>query len=166
MLDSEGGTDAYQTNCSRLEITRGLDKLASMKVAALMARPALRWYAACCSTPLFASFDTAKRSFFVLLLANTDPVQRDALLGPSRGLVWRKFAAGDVSDRKDANLGPILWRMVTREINARLNGDYRNTPLFDRVTGLPIAAPHQMTPDERAAADASVRAFKAARLAQ
>ncbi|MDP3738570.1 MAG: DUF6151 family protein [Hyphomonadaceae bacterium] len=156
MLDPAGGTAAYQTNASRLRITRGLDKLASMKVAKLAMRPALRWYAACCSTPLFATFDTGQRSFFVLLLANTDPKQADALLGPSLGIVWRKFAAGDVSDRKDASIPAILWRMLTREMNARLNGDWRNTPLFDPATGKPIAVPYQITPEERAKAEASI----------
>lgn len=164
-LDANGGTDAYQTNASRLEIIRGLDALATLKIAKLPLRPALRWYCRMCRTPLFATYDTGKRSFFVLLLANTDAETSNRLLGPSTGLVWRKFAAGDVSDRKNANLGAILWRIASRQISARLTGDHRNTPLFDPDTGAPIAMWHQLTPDERAAADASVREFAARRTA-
>jgi hypothetical protein len=163
MLDDRGGTDAFQTNASRLEILRGLDKLASLRVANQPMRPAIRWYAACCATPLFASYDTAKRSFFVLLLANTDRAQCDALLPQTMGVVWRKFALADIGDRKDANLPAIVWRMMMREINARLTGDWRRTPLFDAATGEPISRPRQMTPDERAAAAASMAAWKAAR---
>jgi hypothetical protein len=51
--DDRGGTDAFQTNASRLEIARGLDKLASLRVANQPMRPAIHWYAACCATPLF-----------------------------------------------------------------------------------------------------------------
>jgi hypothetical protein len=165
-LDPEGGTDAYQTDGSRLKITSGLEKLATLKVAKLPLRPALRWYCKDCRTPLFATYDTGKRAFFVLLLATTEANARDRLLGPSTGLVWRKFAAGDVSDRKDANIGAILWRIMRRQVSARISGDYRNTPLFDPKTGAPIAAWRQLTPEERAAADASVKAYASARLAQ
>lgn len=163
MLDEKGGTDAWQTNASRLEIRCGREQLASMRVANQPARPAIRWYAACCATPLFASYDTARRSFFVLLLANADAAAREALLPPSMGVVWRKYAMADISDRKDANLGAIVWRMLTREANARITGDWRATPLFDPEAGEPISPPRQMTRSERAAAEASMLAWKAHR---
>jgi hypothetical protein len=40
---------------------------------------------------------------------------------------------------------------------ARLTGDYRNNPLFDRRTGLPVAAPRRLSRDERATLDAEIR---------
>lgn len=164
-LDANGGTDAYQTDGSRLEIRSGLGRLATLKVAKLSMRPVLRWYCSQCRTPLFSTYDTAKRAFFVLLVAATETEARDRLLGPSTGLVWRKFAAGDVSSVRDASLAAILWRMMRRQVSARITGDYRNTPLFDRTTSAPIAAWRQLTPDERASADAAVKAFAAAKAA-
>jgi hypothetical protein len=112
----------------------------------------LRWHCAQCGTPLFNTYDTSKRSFLSVLLANADEGECRRLLGASAGHVWTKFATGDVSTLKRANLFPILSRLVRRQIAARLTGDWRNTPLFDRTTGLPIVAPRVVTPAERAAA--------------
>src|ERR1700709_497884 len=94
ILDANGGTDSYHADSSRLEITSGLDRLASLKVARIASRPVLRWYCGTCKSPLFNTYDTAQRSLFGLILANADAAERNALLGPSTGIIWRKFEIG------------------------------------------------------------------------
>jgi hypothetical protein len=161
LLDPNGGTDACHASTSQLEIVRGIDHLATLKVANRPLRPVLRWYCRTCSTPLFNTYDNAKLALFGLILANTDPQQRDNLLGPSRGVIWRQFATGDLSTRKNANIAEILMRLVGRQISGRLSGDWRACPLFGQASGAPLTAPHQLPPDERAAAEAAIttRAF-------
>jgi hypothetical protein len=159
VLDANGGTDSYHADSSRLEIVSGLSNLAALRVARISSRPVLRWYCRDCKSPLFNTYDTAKRSLFGLVLANTNPADCDALIGPSTGIIWRKFAVGDVSGRKNANLFAILRRLFLRQISARVSGDYRNTPLFDRRTGRPIVEPRILSLEQRAAAESACLAF-------
>lgn len=161
LLDPNGGTDACHASTSQLEILQGTDHLAALKVANRPLRPVLRWYCRTCSTPLFNTYDNAKLALFGLILANTAPQQRDSLLGPSRGVIWRQFATGDLSARKDANIAAILIRLVGRQISARFSGDWRGCPLFDQVSGASIVVPLQLSTDERTAAQAAItsRAF-------
>jgi hypothetical protein len=163
VLDANGGTDACHADSSRLAIMQGLDGLAVLRVARIASRPVLRWYCRTCRSPLFNTYDTSKRSFLGLILANVAPEDREAILGPSTGIIWRKFAVGDVRSRKDASLLAILARLFSWQIAARVSGDYRNTPLFDPVTALPIAVPHILTEEERAAAELARKQFATAK---
>lgn len=151
-LDEKGGTAASLLDSSRLSIHSGLSDLAAMRVARLATRPVVRWYCSSCRTPLFNTYDTSRRSFFSFLLANCDPAQCDRLLGPSTGHAWTKYARGDLTGAERANLAALLWRMITRQVSARLSGDYRNTPLFDPRTGRPIVPVRIVSPAERRAA--------------
>jgi hypothetical protein len=157
ILDANGGTDVYHADSSRLRIAGGLGRLAAVKVARISSRPVLRWYCSVCRSPLFNTYDTSRRSLFGLILVNARPQDCDAILGPATGIIWRKFARGDAGARKNASLPAIVKRLFVRQISARLSGDYRNTPLFDRHTGLPIAKPHLLSPAERAAAEENLR---------
>lgn len=151
LLDAHGGSDAFQTDSSRLVIERGRDCLATLRVADIKLRPTLRWYAACCGTPLFSTGDRAQRSFLSFLLANARPEDRDAA-GASIGHVWLKYARGDRRDLRAANLWRIVGRMLRRQVTARLTGDFRNTPLFNQA-GDPIAKPRVLSAEERQAAE-------------
>src|SRR5688572_12534539 len=48
-LDAHGGTEIYQMSPARLEIIDGADRLACVRLAP---KGLLRWYAACCRTPI------------------------------------------------------------------------------------------------------------------
>lgn len=153
MLDENGGTDAAIVDSSRLRIETGLDRLGAIRVADFKSRPIHRWHCAACNTPMFNTYDSNRRSFLSFVMATTDPDARDRLLGPSLGHIWRRFATGDLKGRKSVNLRSVIARIAWRQITARLSGDYRNTPLFDRKTGAPIAAPRILTAAERRAAE-------------
>ena len=160
ILDENGATDVCHVDSSRLEILTGIERLATVKVANLRLRSVLRWYCGSCKSPLFNTYDTSKRSFLGIILANTALGDRDRLLGPSTGLIWRKFAVGDASGRKDANIAAILIRLFGRQVSARMSGDYRNTPLFDRLTDRPIAMPYILSAAERAEAIRAMAQFR------
>jgi len=49
ILDAQGGTDVVQTRPANLTFTHGQDTLACMR---LTPKGLLRWYAACCNTPI------------------------------------------------------------------------------------------------------------------
>lgn len=155
-LDANGGTSAALLNSSKLKIEKGSDQLSAIRVANIKSRPILRWHCSTCKTPLFNTYDSSRRSFLSFLLKNSDKSECDKLLGPSSGHVWKKYAVGDAAGLKNASIAAILARMVWRQISARLSGDYRNTPLFDRRTGQPIVPPRTISASEREAAEVAM----------
>lgn len=147
LLDAHGGTDAWQMPASHLFIARGAAHLASIH---LTPRRLLRWYCRDCRFPVANTYDSSRLSFLSLPLAGCDPARADALLGPSAGHVWTKFGTGDLAHVKQVNIPAMLYRMLSRILRARLTGDWRNNPLFDRETGTPLSPPQRLTPQERA----------------
>ena len=156
VLDANGGMDAYQLPASAVGIARGQDMLACVQVTA---RPLLRWYCTRCRTPVAGTYHTARLSFVSLTVPRT--AEADAVLGPSSGHVWTKFGRGDLSRVRQVNIPAMLWRMASRIVTARLTGDYRNNPFFDRTTSRPIAEPRRLTAQERADLDRQVQAAAA-----
>lgn len=154
ILDAHGGTEVVQSPASRLTVRQGLDRLACVH---LTRGPLLRWYCGACRSPLGATFNTSTRSFLSVPLTCCAPAQADRLLGPNAGHVWTQFGAGDLSKVKRINLPAMALRIGWRMSIARLSGDYRNNPLFDRRTGLPVAPPRRLSREERALLDAEVR---------
>lgn len=148
ILNGIGGTSAVILDSSKLVIQRGADRLAAMRTAKIRSRPALRWYCSTCRMPLFNTYDSARKSFLSFLLVNSDAIECDRLVGPSTGYVWGKYATGDLSGKKKANIIAIIRRILWRQISARISGDFLNTPLFDRHTGSPIAKPYILSDDE------------------
>jgi len=154
ILDANGGTDVVQSPASRLRVREGLRHLACVH---LTRRPTLRWYCGLCRSPVAATLDTSRRSFLSVPLTCCAPAKADQLLGPCAGHVWTRFGAGDLSRVKRVNIPAMAFRMGWRMTTARLSGDYRNNPLFDRRTGAPVASARRLSRDERATLDAEVR---------
>jgi hypothetical protein len=146
VLDANGGTDIFQTSAGRLEIDRGNERLACIR---LTPRGPLRWYAGCCNTPVANTPATAQVPFAGVIHSFLDTAAagktRDELLGPVRARIYARFATGD-RDRLDADAGlplRLLARVAPILIAARLRGDHRRSPFFDPATGQPIAPPQR-----------------------
>ncbi len=152
-LDRHGGTDVFQTPAWRFQITLGAERLACVQVTD---RPLLRWYAACCRTPVANTYDRGQRSFLSLILAGFDPRACERAMGAGVGHVWTRYATGDLGRVRQANIPAMLWRMVSRGVSARLSGDWRRNSFFDPATGAPVAQPRRLTRAERAALDAAI----------
>lgn len=153
VLDENAGTGVFQTRPSRLTIAGGLDQLRCIR---LTAKPTLRWYAGCCNSPLFNTTSSGRYPFLSVICHCADPGLRDGAMGPVRGHLSAAEAVGDMSGKTEAGGNRMLLGVVYRMICERLSGRSRDTPLFDPVTGEPVAVPAIMDPVDRARLDASI----------
>jgi hypothetical protein len=82
------------------------------------------------------------------VLPRADAASRDALLGPIRARGHGRFAKESPPDAHDRFPISAIARVFWIAAAARLRGDHRRRPFFDRATGMPVAAP-QVTGFER-----------------
>jgi hypothetical protein len=103
ILDARGGTDVIQTRPANVIFTQGRDALACMR---LTERGLLRWYAACCNTPIGNTLANHRVSFVGLV--------HSCLEGPGASL--------------DDSFGPIRARASMAAISARLSSRRTRVP--------------------------------------
>lgn len=137
ILDEQGGSDIIQTAPGYLEFTQGLDKLACIR---LTPKGLVRWYASCCNTPIGNTMYSNKVSFIGLVHNCLDSANLDSSFGPVRAVFNAKSARGDPKPKDMGNFSAIL-RISAQILGARLNGSYKQNPLFNRTSGTPIAQP-------------------------
>lgn len=141
VLDAHGGTDIFQTSPAQIEITAGREQLACLR---LTRNGVLRWYAACCNTPIGNTLPTPKIPFIGLIHVFLNPGDRtlDDVLGPVRAGVNGKSARGDRAeiDASDSASLSVLLRVYWKLLVWRLRGDHKRTPFFDS-RGAPVAEP-------------------------
>jgi Family of unknown function (DUF6151) len=156
VLDERGGSEIIQIPPKNLTFSQGREVLACMR---LTEKGLLRWYAACCNTPIGNTLGTAKISFIGLVhncLESPDQ-SLDESFGAVRAWVNPKGAKGDPKPAV-AGRGAAVWWFITRILKARLNGDYRRNPLFHADTGKPIVTPRVLAANEHAGVMKAVRA--------
>jgi hypothetical protein len=146
ILDTHGGTEIFQTSPARLAITAGADRLACIR---LRPKGLLRWYAACCRTPIGNTLATARIPFVGLVLPHPDP-ERDETLGPMRARGHARFAKGTPPDAHASFPASVIARALWIAVAARLRGDHRRSPFFDEA-GAPVSTPRVLTEEELAA---------------
>ena len=147
-LDARGGTHAVLTVPSAITLTQGADRLAGVRMTA---RGPIRWYAACCATPVANTGVTPRAAYAALMapmLGGAGPAL-DAAFGPARLFGFVRRAKGEPKPRPTPFVGVFL-RVVARSLQARLDSSYRRTPFFDAATGRPVTAPRILPADERA----------------
>ena len=148
VLDEHGGTDLYQSRCARVKIHAGRDNLASLHMTD---GKTLRWYAACCNSPMFNTYANGKLPYVTTLLANTDRARADVLLGEPLGHLFTEQATGDADHLPKMSFNALLRRFSKRMLKDLWSGDRRRSALFDPQTLEPIAAPRRLTEAERKA---------------
>lgn len=151
ILNSHGGTEIIALLPSAIRFTTGHDQLAC---ATMTDKGPLRWYAACCRTPIGNTPRNMKIAYAALIPACLPgaPDGLDAAFGPLRIALNTGSARGTVKSTPAA----ALWGMLTiarNVISARLRRDHRRNPFFDTASGLPIRAPQVLTRAQRAALD-------------
>jgi len=149
VLDAIGGTDVVATAASNVAITAGREHLACVT---LSPTGLLRWYAACCGTPIANTPRNWKLPYVGLVhtcLNQPDALERSFPRVDMR--VNRNGAHGTVPP--DAGLAGKLRfaRMAVRLIRIRLAGAYRSTPLFS-ASGEPVATREKVEAARRAVA--------------
>lgn len=151
VLDTHGGTDIFQMSPARLQITEGAEHLACMR---LTPKGLLRWYAACCQTPIGNTLPTRHVPFVGLIHSCMDHAaddrSRDATLGPVRARVHGRFAKGDRTELVAHEWAPVsmLMRFAGVLLMARLRGDHKTSPFFNPRTNEPSATPRILSDDE------------------
>ena len=156
ILDERGGSEIVQVLPRLITFTQGIGSLACMR---LTPKGLLRWYAACCNTPLGNTLATPKFSFIGLvhncLDGSGEPLE--VAFGPIRAWVHTQSAKGDPKPVTRGMAAAGSWFLKT-VLRARFSGDYKQTPFFHRETGLPIASAKVLSPEEHANIMGSVRA--------
>jgi hypothetical protein len=148
ILDDRGGSDVIQVLPRNVTFIQGTGALACMR---LTTKGLLRWYAGCCNTPIGNTLDNFKISFIGLVhtcLETSDIPVQDSF-GPVRARVNTKGAKGNPKPKTVGMGTTILW-FLANVAKARIDGGYKQTPLFLVDTGTPIVSPRVLSREERA----------------
>lgn len=138
-LDSEGGSEIFQTLPAHFEFETGREHLAVLR---LSPKGLLRWHAGCCGTPIANTLATPTLPFVGAIL----PPGTEGY-GPVTALVNTVGTAGHI--RETGVLGAHL-SIMGRILRAWLLGK-RGSPFF-APDGAPVVQPRILTPQERNAA--------------
>lgn len=158
ILDVRGGSDIVQTQPKNLIFTQGSEQLACIR---LTPGGLLRWYSRCCRTPVGNTLATPKLSFIGLLhcCLGEDAASVQKSFGPVTAWVHTHGARGEPKP-ENRGLGRSVWWFLRSAIKARVNGDYRRTPLFRLDTGAPVATPYVLSVEEHARVMEAVRSAR------
>lgn len=143
VLDEYGGTEIIQVALARLTLSQGEDHLAAVR---LSDKGMIRWYAACCKTPLGNTMANHKVGFIGLIHSSLARSQMDEDFGSSIALLNTSTALDDKKPKQRGLLG-VIARFLFIVLTARITGRYKDSPLFDS-TGSPKAKPSVLTPQE------------------
>ncbi len=146
LLDAAGGSDIVALPPSRLVFDAGLDVLACMS---LSPRGTLRWYAACCRTPIG---NTPRERSLPYVGVVTDCLATQPVapaFGAAVARVNTQSALTPVAATPLATAVAVA-RIVRGVAGTKLSGRTRDNPFFDRASGAPIRSPQVLTRDERA----------------
>lgn len=138
LLDEQGGTQVVQTLPRYLHFDSGFEHIACVR---LSSRGLLRWYAACCRTPLGNTMANSKMSFVGIphTCLGDDSDALDRSFGPMRMRIHTASALGEQPLKSQGALAAMasITRML---IAARWDGSYRVNPFFSG-DGTPVAQP-------------------------
>jgi Family of unknown function (DUF6151) len=110
----------------------------------------LRWYTACCRTPIGNTPRDPKLSYVGLVhscLAGS-PIELNAAFGPTKVAINTASANGAVNSTPWPTFRAML-KIMRNVLGSRLSGKYRDNPFFIHGTAEPLAAPQVLTLTER-----------------
>ena len=143
VLDTQGGTEIVQVAQPRVRFDQGADQLAAVR---LSDKGMIRWYAACCNTPIGNTMADPKVAFIGLIHTSLDRPQMDKDFGTDIAIVNAASALGDPKPVQRGMVGTIA-RFIRIVIGARLSGSYKKSQLFNPA-GEPCVVPKVLSPQE------------------
>ena len=148
VLDDAGGTDVVATAPAAVRLTSGVEHVACMS---LSPKGTLRWYAACCRTPLGNTSRNTRLPYLGLVTDCLDATaqQLDATFGPAGGCVLN---TGSATSPVRATPLAFAWgglRILAGVSSARLRGE-RASPFLDG-DGRLLREPEVISREQRAA---------------
>ena len=139
--DDQGGSALYITAPDRIEIIKGAEHLACLRMTP---KGPLRWYAACCGTPFANTAGSPRLPFASLPVAY--------LSGGGPGPVRARLETQEALAPMPAfGRTGVMARVMLRVLRYRLTGAWRKTPFFDD-TGRARAKPERLSSVELEAA--------------
>jgi hypothetical protein len=160
VLDAKGGADVYQTLPHRVTIEAGAEHLAAVRMTD---GRLLRWYTACCKTPIGSTPDIPGVPMIGLLTAPflwTQGPEAELAFGLSKGVLFPK-EAWSAPEGPRASLPGLALAAFGRALGAKLSGKAKRSPFFSDDKR-PVAEPRLIEPEERAAINARLAARHAA----
>ncbi len=149
ILNSQGGTDIIATVPRHVHFTKGAEQLRCMR---LSEKGLLRWYAACCRTPIGNTPPNPKLPYVGLVRSclRGSSNEIDDVFGLARISLNTASANGPVSPTRTATLMGLL-KIIRNVLGARLSGASRDNPFFRTGSGEPVSMPETLKPHERSA---------------
>jgi hypothetical protein len=147
ILNDLSGTEIVATSPRFLRIVRGKQQLRCMS---LSERGLLRWYTACCRTPIGNTPRDPKLSYIGLVhscLAGS-PIELDAAFGPAKVAINTTSASGTVNSTPWPAFRAV-FKILRNVGSSRLSGKYRDNPFFVPGTAQPLVTPQVLTATER-----------------
>jgi hypothetical protein len=128
ILDANGGTDVVASLQSHVRFTDDIEQLACLS---LTERGLLRWYAACCGTPIANTPRDPKISYVGIIhtALDRDASHLDSTFGPPQLATNVDTARGAVASSGVRTLTATL-RIIARIVQARIDGSWRRSPFF------------------------------------
>lgn len=139
VLNRRGGTELIATLPASIRFTAGLEQLACVS---LTEKGPLRWYAACCHTPIGNTPKDHRVAYVGLVRAclGSSPAALEQAMGPVKIALNTKSARGKVASTPVATfLG--MARIFKNILKARWAGRNKANPFFLASTGKPIRQP-------------------------
>jgi hypothetical protein len=148
LRDRIGGTSIIQTLPKHVNFLTGTEHLACVQ---LTENGLLRWYAACCNTPIGNTPLNSKLHFIGLIhnCLSSEQVSLDDAFGTIRMHVSTQSAIGEPKPKSIGLLAGTL-RVMGMVIRSRLDGSYKTNPFFIPGTGTPIVTPKVLNQDLKA----------------
>ena len=150
-LDAHGGTDAVAVSPAAFVVSAGHDRLAALAFS----RRVLRWYAACCRTPLVNSPTISRLPYLSVPVASFEacrdagPRAIDGAFGPPVAAVQTAGCPGGGAPDGHRRVPPaLIGRTLSMLAGRWRRGEHRDSPLFD-ADGHAIARPEWLEPGER-----------------
>jgi hypothetical protein len=159
MLDPMGGTGIVAVRPRDVSFKSGIANLTCMS---LSGQGMLRWYAACCHTPIGNTPRDFRMSHVGLVhtCLRRDGADLADSFGPVKMSLNRQSARGNPPSTPAATLVTAIVRYLGALAWSRVSGAYRVNPFFDAETGAPRVAPTVLTDAERAEIMRAVDAFR------
>jgi len=147
LLDDRGGCESIQALPKDVTFRQGAQHLACVR---LSESGLLRWYAACCNTPIGATPATSKLPFVGLAracLESASPTVASSF-GPVRHCTYVGGAIGRPKPEPFGGPGFVVW-LIRNRLRARFTGGFRVNPFFDTATDQPVVPPRVLSIAER-----------------
>lgn len=143
VLNAQGGTEIVQVAQPRLVFSQGKEHLAAVR---LSEKGLIRWYTACCNTPIGNTLSTPRVPFIGLVHSALDRSRMDDDFGKSVANVNTGSATGG-SQPKSNGLFVSVLKFFWIVLSTHISGQHRKSELFSE-SGAPIVRPMVLTAEE------------------